>query len=237
MLSSDYQNGIPDCVFLKLHGELIANGQILLKLTIRFGECQLAVPNGTVTFGLTGSKLRLELENAIIPLETLGLTSRFQTNAVIERQSENSQETERNLEITLRGGISNKNKRIDKEIIKYSDMTCQVYSQGTEETPLWVFSSYPINSTLKGILQEEKLGILQVNYNSCHVKAFFEIQPEDICPVDLTTTNIVKSKIVKFADFKDEENRKDWQIFIEEHLTKPLSQAKFSYEQQSNPSK
>jgi hypothetical protein len=222
---------------MKLHGELIADGQILLKLTIRFAECQLAVPNGTVIFGLTGGKLRLELENAIIPLETLGLTSRFQTTAVIERQSENSKETERSLEITLKGGISNKNKRIDKEIIKYSDTTCQVYSQGTEETPLWIFSSHPINSIIKGILQQEKLGILQVNYNPCHVKAFFEIQPEDIYPINFTTTNIVKARIVEFSDLKDEENRKDWQIFIEEQLTNPLSQAKLSYEQQSTFSK
>ncbi len=106
MISINYENKFPDCLFMKLHGQLADTSDriqnltslilsqddikqdLILLLTIRFGEHQLEVKGGTITFGLKGGALKLNIINGKIPLESLGLNPVLKTMIQTEVQEE-----------------------------------------------------------------------------------------------------------------------------------------------------
>jgi hypothetical protein len=106
----------------------------------------------------------------------------FLASAPIEKQEETSQETEGGLEFKLAGGIVGKTKDVTKSVKKYQNKLAKVYSQGKEEELVWEFELDPNSkeSFLRGMLQEEIIGIIQIDKKPCKIKAFFEFQDKDI---------------------------------------------------------
>ena len=235
MISSNYENKFPDCLFVKLHGEIVSvsenysslnnpnsiTNQIQLKLTIRFGKQKLQIDDIDINFGLKSGKLNLKFSNSKILLETLGLTPKFKTVIEIERQPEESQANEKSLALTLtRGGFTTKGNQVTTEARKFKDEKYQVYTQGTEEEMKWVFQLEASPPTLQGILQAENLGTLEVNSKPCQIEATFEIYQEDMhITVDGTTPE--KAALVE---------KKFYSRLIESKLIPYISRAGLLYE-------
>ena len=200
MSSLIYNNPLPDCLFMKLHCEpikLSAKARLSapvvlgkkieranLKLTLRFGKHENKFRDEIVAFGLCGGRLRIKVTNARILLESIQLPD-FLASAPIEKQEETSQETEGGLELKLAGGIVGKTKDVTKSVKKYQNKLAKVYSQGKEEELVWKFeldSDSPNfkEAFLRGMLQEEMIGIIQIDRKPCVIEAFFEFQYKDI---------------------------------------------------------
>jgi hypothetical protein len=155
-----------------------------LKLTLRFGKHENKFRDEIVAFGLCGGRLRIRLTNARILLESIQLPD-FLASAPIEKQEETSQETEGGLEFKLAGGIVGKTKDVTKSVKKYQNKLAKVYSQGKEEELVWEFELDPNSkeSFLRGMLQEEIIGIIQIDQKPCEIKASFEFQDKDILTI------------------------------------------------------
>jgi hypothetical protein len=193
----DNQNPLPECLFMKLHCEPITlstkarlsapvvlgkkKERASLKLTLRFGKHENKFRDEIVAFGLCGGRLRIKVTNARILMESIQLPD-FLASAPIEKQEETSQETEGGLEFKLAGGIVGKTKDVTKSVKKYQNKLAKVYSQGKEEELVWEFELDPNSkeSFLRGMLQEEIIGIIQIDKKPCKIKAFFEFQDKDI---------------------------------------------------------
>ena len=238
MISSNYENKFPDCLFVKLHGELVSisenysslnnpNGttnQIVLKLTIRFGEQQWQEEDVTVNFGLKSGKLNLKLSNSNILMETLGLTPQFQTVYEIERTTEKSEAKGSDTAFTTRPGVTLKGNNISTEARKFTDKIYQVYAKGTEEEISYVFQLETSEPILQGILQAEKLGNLEVNSKPCQIEATFHIGDIQI----IKTTGLLdqnmsreQAAIVEIDFFEN---------FIKPQLLPYISRAELLYE-------
>lgn len=193
----DNQNPLPECLFMKLHCEPIKlstkarlsapvvlgkkKERASLKLTLRFGKHENKFRDEIVAFGLCGGRLRIKVTNARILMESIQLPD-FLASAPIEKQEETSQETEGGLEFKLAGGLVGKTKDVTKSVKKYQNKLAKVYSQGKEEELVWEFELDPNSkeSFLRGMLQEEIIGIVQIDKKPCKIKAFFEFQDKDI---------------------------------------------------------
>lgn len=201
MFTTNYENKLPDCLFIKLHGKTISKRQfeqnvfnsivtsifnkgrtsekeIELQLTIRFGEYQYPANRGTITFGLRGGNLKLNVVNGKILLETFGLTRSLKTQFQIEIQKENSQENDRGM--SIKNPINMNAKSRTKETQKFVHEVSQVYTRGTEEQPTWVFQTQNSDKIIVGFLSQVKIGDLQVENKPCVVEAIFEITDENI---------------------------------------------------------
>ena len=219
MTKSEYKDKFSDCLSMKLHSKPATvswffqqlkrffapktqetlTEQIELQLTIRFGEQEIPILGGTVKFGLRGGELRLNLTNCKIPLENLGLTPQLPEKIAIESQVENSEGTENTLAATLRGGITTKDNQVIKEVYKFKDEVYQVYTKGTDQSPIWVFQLQTDQEILIGGWQKKKIGILEVKDKPCTIKAFFEVQDEDIRLTSATgiwSKGIIRNKAV-----------------------------------------
>jgi hypothetical protein len=155
-----------------------------LKLTLRFGKHENKFRDEIVAFGLCGGRLRIKVTNARILLESIQLPD-FLASSPIEKQEETSQETEGGLEFKLAGGIVGKTKDVTKSVKKYQNKLAKVYSQGKEEELVWEFELDPNSKEnfLRGMLQEEIIGIIQIDQKPCEIKASFEFQDKDILTI------------------------------------------------------
>ena len=203
MPSPTYNNPLPDCLFMKLHSEPIkpiVNNPLLsvpfireiyknkstivkrynLKLTLRFGEQTELFMIGSIAFGLKGGRLRLKLTNAKLLLETVKLTPKFSTDILVETVEEKAKEGGGGLEMKLTGGITANHKTLNKTATKYQSLASQVSLQGTEEDAVWQFQTQANNLVLRGIIQEEFIGVLEIIDEYPKIEAFFEFQDEDI---------------------------------------------------------
>jgi hypothetical protein len=207
-----FDNYLPDCVFVKLHCEPVQTAvsesllsvpllmkniyknkpnltrQYLLKLTLRFGEQTEDFSRGAISFGLSRGKLKLELTDVKLLMETVKLTPKFFAEIIVENVRENSEEGEKGVEVKVSGGVTGKQRTVTKNSTKYQDVINQVYLQGTEESPIWTFYAKSANAPeqttnnliLQGLLQQESLGILEITGNSPRIAAFFRFDNEDI---------------------------------------------------------
>ena len=197
-MPSNYKNPLPNCVFMKLHCEPIISSvqsgysnlllkpaskivprlkpskieKVGLKLTLRFGEYQNIFRDRKIAFGLRGGKLRLKLTDAKMSLESIQIPD-FLSSIPIEKQDEISQETEGGLEVKLTGGVIGKRKSVIKTVKKYQNTLGKVYSQGTEIEPIWQFTTDSNDMILRGMVQEQTLGIIEITHESCRIEAFF----------------------------------------------------------------
>ncbi|GBF80320.1 hypothetical protein [Aphanothece sacrum] len=185
-----FENKFPDCLFMKLHGELISNDNqqfnatnksVELKLTIRFGEQLIEQNNQSIKFGLKKGCLELKFnDNSKILLETIGLNPKFESIIELEIQEEESKDREGTTSVALNFQYNHKTRETTKIVNKFKDQFVQVYNKGTEENPLWIFQIKPHGLILTGILQNEKLGIVQSNSDKLSITAIFKVNKEDI---------------------------------------------------------
>lgn len=239
MISSNYENKFPDCLFVKLHGEVVSvsenysslnnpnsiTNQIQLKLTIRFGEQQWQEEDVTVNFGLKSGKLNLKLSNSNILMETLGLTPQFQVVYEIERSTEKSEAKGSDTSFTTRPGVTLKGNNITTEARKFTDKIYQVYTKGTEQEISYVFKLETSEPILQGILQAEKLGNLEVKGKPCQIEATFQIGDIQIIQTSgLLNPNISREKaaLLEIDFFED---------FIKPQLLPYISRAELLYEE------
>ncbi len=196
----------PDCVFMKLHcqvltdqpqnllGRLRGSGNpadpkgITLGLTISFsGEqkidipagvgARLGFPRGQASFGIRKGSLRFELVNCKLPLEKTELFQPFRVSMEVERQ-ENQSETIGADVKTGSATASVKQSQASSE--KVREEVFQVIKIGSEESPAWVFEAYGERKHLVGILKEASLGILDIDSVPCTVRAELTARGEDI---------------------------------------------------------
>jgi hypothetical protein len=196
MVSSKYENLYPNCVFIKLQGELIAEEmtknltlpltqQLKLKLTILFGQQYVKIGESIVLFGIKSGELKLNFRDSILLLETLGLTPSFKPTLDIEILKEKGTDKEGSGAFGFKTGIEGKIKKGRKSSKKHQEELCQVYAKGTtggktiEEKPSWVFQTKIEQTTLQGLLRKETLGILEINTKPCKVEATFNLKSKN----------------------------------------------------------
>lgn len=192
-------NHFPNCVFMRLHCTpiqpeqasspflrflkstfklpIITVKQTELKLTIRFGAQAIKVPGGQIRFGLKRGELKLEIEKSRIPLEKMALIAEFATVIESEVQQERGKEAEANLAVAA----SFKTKEVGKTADKLKYNTYQVFTEGTETKPVWVFEAKTKSPILSGQRTEEKMGTVEITSQPCHVKATFEVRGQQAC--------------------------------------------------------
>ena len=171
-------NNFPDCVFIKLHTPYCERDEnrpdladFDLGLTIRFGEEQIGVLGGSISFGLKRGELKLKLVNAKMPIEKHGLTAPLEIEVSSEIQNENGNESELSILSSPTAKIKGTGKRTTKTITKaYS-----VSTRGTEEEPVWIFEAITHEGILKGQANKELLGLVCILARTCSIKASFEI--------------------------------------------------------------
>jgi hypothetical protein len=121
-----------------------------------------------------------QLTNAKLLLETVKLTPKFSTDILVETVEEKAKEGGGGLEVKLTGGITANHKTLNKTATKYQSLASQVSLQGTEEDAVWQFQTQANNFVLRGIIQEEFIGVLEIIDEYPKIEAFFEFQDEDI---------------------------------------------------------
>ena len=188
MVTSKYDNLYPNCVFIKLQGEMITENrtettslssteQMELRQTILFGKQYIKIGETIILFGIKGAELRLNYKNSILLLETLGLTPSFNPMLEIERVKEKGTDQELGGSIGFKTGIEGKVRKSHKSSKKHTEAICQVYAQGAtasktiEENPCWIFQVKRNQPTLQGLLKKENLGILPKSYRNFYSKA------------------------------------------------------------------
>lgn len=239
MISSSYENKFPDCLFVKLHGEIVSasencssfnnpndiSNQIQLKLTIRFGEQQWQEEDVTVNFGLKSGKLNLKLSNSNILMETLGLTPQFQTVYEIERSTEKSDAKGSDKAITTKPGVTFKRNKVSTEAIKFTDKIYQVHSKGTEEEISYIFQLETSEPILQGILQAEKIGNIEVTSKPCQIEATFEIEHIQITKISGIPNQYMSRERAALIEMEFLEN------FFKPQLLPYISRAELLYEE------
>jgi hypothetical protein len=196
MVATEPENKFQNCVFIKLHtidsqrkegfGGIFRFPRRLgtttvdvdLELTIRFGVHEIEVPGGRVRVGIKRGKLKLRLENGKMPLEKMLMTGELKTSTEVEEQNEIGGETEGSTSIggPTFGKLLGKSKKSSKKSEKSKYVINQVFTQGTEEKPVWIFEA-PINECmLKGQLSKGKLGSVEIYNKPCLIEATFEVK-------------------------------------------------------------
>lgn len=61
-----------------------------------------------------------------------------------------------------------------------SSIECQVFSQGDDESPVWIWQGKTGMSVLQGSLPQTKLGTVQVMGQPCGIEAVFTVSPGDV---------------------------------------------------------
>jgi hypothetical protein len=210
-----YENHFPNCVSVKLipkinvqterneqssSSSLAINARqpVELELTIRFGLQEIEFPGGTVFFGLRRGELKVKLENGKMLMEEMGLVKPLQ----LEFSKEIQKETGFKGTLGEKSNVEASNKATEKEAYK----EYAVHTKGTEEEPIWVFSSKSQDEMLSGQLTKESLGIIDVTNGLCKVRATFEIKAHrdlhitDYVPLDkyMRVKDISRNKIALF---------------------------------------
>ncbi|EAM51535.1 hypothetical protein CwatDRAFT_4676 [Crocosphaera watsonii WH 8501] len=242
MITSKYQNLYPNCVFMKLQGEIITENRtetelsastekIKLKPTILFGQQYLKIGKTIVLFGIKSAELRLDCNNSILLLETLGLTPSFSQILEIEIVKEKGTNQELGGLIGFKTGIDGKITKNYKSSKKQKQEICQVYAKGAtpdktiEVSPCWVFQVKSKQPTLLGLLKKKQLGIFRINAKPCRIEATFNLKyKSDIHIFELRANenniNLSSQRVMEIVTQKS----------IYERNTGSLSFAEVSYE-------
>lgn len=141
------ENRCPNCLYMKLEDIPVQAEQKDLHLTIKFNEQWEPFLNGRVKFGLKGGELKLRLENGDIPEESRNLTGLLDLSVESE-----TGETE-NFPVSV----------------------CEITTNGSMTTPAWVFRLKNFAAVLKGSIERERLGTLNLVKQPCSVEATFEV--------------------------------------------------------------
>ena len=226
-------NSQPNSVFLKLHSEIISASQLMSKsrlflpktnveliklgITLRFGKNQAQLENHIISYGLKAGKLILEIQNAKILLETIGLTSLFAKNITSEKSQEETKTIDELFKFELSPGVNRKKIKSTKTAIKYSDTITQVNLEQIEKDFVWHFQPQNNDDLLNGVLQNESIGIVEkYNNKPCQIKILFKINHEDIVLTKESENKI--SSVVEEQMYKSH-FRLSSKRFLKQHLT------------------
>ncbi|MCF2150366.1 hypothetical protein IQ276_028840 [Desmonostoc muscorum LEGE 12446] len=172
-----HENRYPDCLHMELEATPVKSNQIDLPVTIHFNEQWEPLLNGRVKFGLKGGELKLKLENGQIPYESRHLTERIELS------------------------IQNQTGEIEAF---HLPSVCQVTSNNSESNPTWEFELKMNGSVLRGSIQKENLGTLNLTDKPCYVEATFEVSQryvhltdaEEIYPEDISRNKQIVLEII-----------------------------------------
>lgn len=151
------ENRCPNCLYMKLEDILVQAKQKDLHLTIIFNEQWEPFLNGRIKFGLKGGELKLRLENGDIPEESRNLTGLLELSV----ESETG------------------------EIKNFPVPLCEITTNGSMTTPAWVFRLKNFAAVLKGSIESERLGTLNLVKQPCSVEATFEVLLRDVHLIDI----------------------------------------------------
>ena len=211
------ENKCLGCFFMKLEGipvqpqkqdilnlkpKFAATEQVNLHLTIQFNEQRELLLGGHLKFGLKGGKLRIQLENSEIPLESRQLIGSFELSIQTERpQQEDSQN-----QSTVRDSVAKDQSKVKANLNKnqpvaatdkFQVTVCQVTTTGSQENPAWIFEVERGEPVLKGFLKNATLATMNVMAKPCSVQATFEVLPQDVYMTEakgLWSQNISKKR-------------------------------------------
>ncbi|MBW4563075.1 MAG: hypothetical protein KME32_18385 [Mojavia pulchra JT2-VF2] len=148
----------------------MTSDQFDLPITIHFSEQTVQLLGGRVQFGLKGMELKLKLKNAEISYD-----SRYQPERIELSTYEHT----------------------EKITANYLPVVCQVTTYGSNSDPAWMFELTISSSVLKGSLQIENLGTLQVRSKPCQLRATVEVSLQHLCLTSvegLYASNISRNK-------------------------------------------
>lgn len=192
-------NKFPSCVLLKLNGDyckqttdhrakqlhsLFSKAHqnqknlkdlLSLNLSIRFGEESVKVAGGAIRFGLKRGELKLELLNAIVPIESQGLTTPFQHETTLEVQRDRSTEIEGGISFSSIASLAAKAKGSNKRTEKLTCKTYSVSTGGSESNPVWTFEANH-EYILKGQISNVALGNAILSKLPFSIIATFQIR-------------------------------------------------------------
>jgi hypothetical protein len=188
-------NKFPNCVYIKIHtlqsikavadpmsdlsddsGISELNKCFDLLLTIRFGEEEIKVAGGVISFGLKRGELRFNLENGMMPIESQELTGVLQNQIELQMQEEKTREFEGSTSISAAGGVMTRKKAANKTSTIGDVKIYSIYTKGTEERPIWVFEAKSHEPILKGQMTKVLIGRVSILENECSIDAVFEIR-------------------------------------------------------------
>jgi hypothetical protein len=149
--------------------------QINLYLTIRFGEELIALPGGSVIFGLRAGELKLKLYNGELPLKSVRLSAPFKVAVEKEIQKEQNLEEQDGINVSISGGLTAAIKKGEKIAAKFSYDSYQIHSTGSATEPIWFFEIKTDEPVLRGLLTQEQLGTVHLKAKPCRVEATFEV--------------------------------------------------------------
>lgn len=170
----------------KLKTKLAATDQIELYLTLQFNEQEEQLPGGRIKFGLKGGVLRLRLENGTIPLASRVLGSSCKFSIQKDRQPQEASESQSTGRVSLTENKLGEKATLDthktpERIDRNQFIVCQVTTQGSENSPVWIFEVERGKPVLKGSLNNAKLATINVTAKPCRVEAIFFVSPRDVC--------------------------------------------------------
>ena len=199
------ENQCPDCLYLELEGIPVKREnhnhlefwsasapkqQIELYLTINFNEQWEELNQGRVKFGLKGGELRLKLKNSEIPYESRQLSGSLELYMTQEGQGTESHQVQKPIGVRASATqylLNGKKTGADQEpsqTERFPITVCHVTTKVSEENPAWIFEEEMGEPVLKGLLNQVKLGTLNVLGFPCFVEATFEVSKRDVCLTD-----------------------------------------------------
>jgi hypothetical protein len=190
---TEHENRCPECLHLKISGEVVAAKGLLaslqnsepeaidLSVRINFNEQWVKFSFGRVKFGLQGGELRLKLENGKMPseLRNQDLKKSLEREMSVERQSGGEQERKSQVEGSLAPDLSKaglkgvgEERQQDSRLDKFQLNIAQISHKGADDQPVWVFENKTREPVLLGELADS-LGKMLIEGIPWSVEATF----------------------------------------------------------------
>ena len=205
------ENRFPDCLRMELEivpiqleeiMDRILQGepeQLNLILNMHFGKHREEIYGGSVTFGLKGGELKVELTNGEVPLKNIKLKDEFQTVVETEVQEEEGSESQVGAGVSANLAATASRQETGRRAEKAKSQEYKVITKGGLNDPTWIFAVKTSREILQGLLQNADLASIDVKAKPCSLLATFYIaKPEDIRLSDadwLLTKSITKTKM------------------------------------------
>jgi hypothetical protein len=172
---TEHENKCPECLHLKISGEVVAAKGLLASLQnsepeaialfvrINFNEQWVDFNFGRVKFGLSGGELRLKLENGKMPseLRNQDLKKSLEREMSVERQSGGEQERKSQVKGSLAPDLSKagleavgEDRQKDSRSDKFQLKIAQISHKGADDQPVWVFENKTGEPVLIGELAD-----------------------------------------------------------------------------------
>lgn len=166
----------PNCLSI----ELSIRNKKQIFLIIRFGEENLPVPGGEISWGIRAGTLKLKFNNATLPLSGLNRDILSQLNTYYEREIQAESGTENEIGAEFPVKLIAKRREISKTSTKIKETIYLIHSGGPPEEPTWTFENPSYQQILKGMFPELLLGNLTITGKPVLILATFKVNSEDV---------------------------------------------------------